>query len=265
MFKFIKYCQMALVMLSISTVSLAGEDIKIQWIGGPTMLIDFNGMKIITDPMLGEGDHAFEMADPNEMFDMNQGPRVKYHKRVTDLPKLDLTQLDLILLSHAHEDHFDQKAQAELKKQLPIILPVSDSKKIKEKGFTNLKPAKSGEMFSYRVGKGVIEIIAIPADHTENKSLEHILGEGLGYVIRFKQDDKQTAMYWTGDSMPTNRVVDFVKEQGPINILVPNMGRVGTTGPLGQISMGASDVVKLAAKLSVDKVFPIHHTSYELY
>lgn len=270
MIKLIRYSHVVFMTFLLAMTSHGNEhndagDIKIQWIGGPTMLIDFNGMKIITDPMLGEGDQAFEMADPNEMFDMSKGPNVKFHKRVSDMPELDLGQLDLVLLSHAHEDHFDQKAQAELNKNLPMILPIADLENIKGKGFKNLKPAKYGDVFSYKVGKGTIEIIAIPADHTENKSIEHILGEGLGYVIRFKQGQKQTSLYWTGDSMPTDRVVDFVNGYGPINILVPNMGRVGTTGPLGQISMGASDVVELATKLSVEKVFPIHHTSYELY
>lgn len=268
--KLIRYSHIVLATLLFSTISqgkeaFEGGEVKIQWIGGPTMLIDFNGMKILTDPMLGEGEHAFEMADPNEMFDLSKGPNVKHHKRVTDMPELDLAQLDLVLLSHAHEDHFDQKAQAEIDNNLPMVLPIADLENIKGKGFKNLKPAKYGDVFSYQISKGTIEIIAVPADHTENKNIEHILGEGLGYVIRFKQGDKQTTIYWTGDSMPTDRVVEFVNGYGPINILVPNMGRVGTTGPLGQISMGASDVVELAAKLKVEKVFPIHHTSYELY
>ena len=65
--------------------------------------------------------------------------------------------------------------------------------------------------------------------------------------------------------MPTQKVLSAVKKLGVIDILIPNMGRVGTTGPLGQISMGAKDVVHMANYLKVKSVMPIHHSTYSLY
>jgi L-ascorbate metabolism protein UlaG (beta-lactamase superfamily) len=240
-------------------------DINIQWLGGPSMLIEFNGMKILTDPMLGEGDRAFEMANPNEMFDLNKGPSIRFHRRLTALPDIDLPSLDLILLSHAHEDHFDQKAQSTLAKSLPFILPIDDASKVKEAGFTQLSALQAGQTKTYTAGQGQIHITAIPADHTDNKALEPLLGHGLGYLIKFIEGKQQFTLYWTGDTLTTPRVINAVNALGKIDLLIPNMGRVGTTGPLGKISMGASDVITLANTLNVKKVFPIHHTSYALY
>jgi len=252
--------------LTFSPALLAqAADINIQWLGGPSMLIEFNGMRILTDPMLGEGDRAFKMADPNEMFDLKKGPAIRFHRRLTALPEIDLASLDLVLLSHAHEDHFDQKAQSTLAKSLPFILPIDDVNKVQKAGFTMLNALPAGQTKTYTAGQGQIHITAIPADHTDNKALEPLLGHGLGYLIKFIEGKQVFTLYWTGDTLATPNVINTVKALGEIDLLVPNMGRVGTTGPLGKISMGASDVITLANILKVKKVFPIHHTSYELY
>lgn len=252
--------------LTFSSALLAqAADVNIQWLGGPSMLIEFNGMQILTDPMLGEGDHAFEMADPNEMFDLKKGPTIRFHRRLTALPDINLGSLDLVLLSHAHEDHFDQKAQSTLAKSLPFILPIDDVNKVQKAGFTLLNALQAGQTKTYSAGQGQIQITAIPADHTDNKALEPLLGHGLGYLIKFIEGKQEFTLYWTGDTLATPGVINTVKALGAIDLLVPNMGRVGTTGPLGKISMGASDLITLANTLKVKKVFPIHHTSYELY
>ena len=239
--------------------------LEVRWIGGPSMQIIFNGMNILTDPMLGQGKEAFLMADPNEMFDLKVGPNVRYHQRITKLPKVNLAAIDLVLLSHAHEDHFDQQAHKQLPKDMMLLLPKDDEAKIGKLGFTDLDALTPGDTREYKTIKGNITITAIPADHTENHDLAPLLGHGLGFYMVFKQGDWQRSIYWTGDSMPTNRVINAVRALGPLDILIPNMGRVGTTGPLGQISMGASDVIKLAQALNVSKVLPIHHSTYSLY
>ena len=233
------------------------HEVNIFWLGGPSMLVEFNGFQILTDPMLGEGPRAFQMADPNEMFDLERGPKVRYYRRLTPLPDIDLKPIDLILLSHAHEDHFDQAAQAKLSKSLPFILPQDDVGKVQSYGFNRLIPLNAGETKTYTENSSSIQITAIPADHTDNKAFEPLLGKGLGYVIKFTEGKRKLTLYWTGDSLMTPRVLRNVKALGEINLLIPNMGRVGTTGPLGKISMGAEDVLKLAENLNINNIFPI--------
>lgn len=68
-----------------------------QWIGHSTVLLNWRGMNILTDPVLG--DRIGIRVGP-----LTIGPRrfTPPALRVPDLPKIDL-----ILLSHAHMDHFD--------------------------------------------------------------------------------------------------------------------------------------------------------------
>ncbi|GAA0817404.1 hypothetical protein GCM10009111_18560 [Colwellia asteriadis] len=254
------------ISLLLSTQLYAQEpEVEVRWLGGPSMELHFDGLSIMTDPMFGEGEQAFLMADPNEMFDLKLGPNVRHHKRVTKLPNIDLTQTDLILLSHAHEDHFDQEAHKRLQKDILMMMPKDDQEKIAKLGFTNIDALAPGDSREFKTPRGKVTITAVPADHTLNKALEPLLGHGLGFYIVFQQGDWRRSLYWTGDSMPSERVINFVRALGPIDILIPNMGRVGTTGPLGQISMGAKEVIKLVNSLEVTKVLPIHHSTYALY
>ena len=256
---------LALLSILCAPAQAATPEIQMRWLGGPSLLITFNDLTLLTDPMLGQGENAFIMADPNEMFDLKKGPNVKTHSRLTKLPKFDLKELDLLLLSHAHEDHFDQAAQEKLNRSLPVLLPAQDHKKVQDYGFNNLFSLNPGDVRTYPAGKGTLTITAVPADHSENEKLLPLLGHGLGYFIKFKQGNWQRTVYWSGDSMPTKRVMNFVKPLGPVDIFIPNMGRVGTTGPLGQISLGAKEATLMANALGAEKILPIHHSTYNLY
>ena len=263
-------CALAMTLANPASHAAAPEggkqpQIKITWLGGPTTLIEFNGLRILTDPMFGEGDQAFTMGDPNEMFDLRTGPNVKAHRRVTPFPGTVPKAVHLVLLSHAHEDHLDQKAQAELNRAVPMILPVADAGKIKAMGFKRVDGVKWGETRSFKAGKGRVAITAVRADHSENPQIAAILGAGNGYWIEFSEGRWKRSLYWTGDSLPTGAVLEAVQKLGKPDILMAHLGAVGTTGPLGLVSMRVDQVAALAEKISARKVLPIHHSTYAFY
>lgn len=239
--------------------------IKVTWHGASTMQLEFNGLTFLTDPCFGEGDEAFVMGDPNEMFDLAKGPNVKPHGRRTPLRRAKLKVPDHVILSHAHEDHFDQRAARELSKDVPFILPPFDVKKINDMGFTALDPLDWGEVRSFAAGNGKVEITALPAFHSENAEIAKILGKGNGYWISFSQGDWMRSLYWTGDSFGTKQVIETTSAMGIPDLMVAHMGGVGTTGPLGKISMEAEDLLPFAAAIKPTQVLAIHHTTYDLY
>jgi N-acyl-phosphatidylethanolamine-hydrolysing phospholipase D len=233
--------------------------VEVTWVGGPTMVIRFGNLTILTDPTLGA--EGFTMGDPN-VLDLN---KIKLHRRLTPFRGVVLEDVDLVLLSHAHEDHFDQKAQASLNRTLPIILPIADVEAFKAKGFKNLDGLKWGERRQFNAGTGRVEIIATIAQHSRDPQMAKTLGVGNGYWIEFSHDDWKWRMYWTGDTMPTSDVIQAIKSLGEPDLMAPHVGGVGTTGPLGQISMGASDVMAFADEIRPRRILPIHHSTYAFY
>jgi L-ascorbate metabolism protein UlaG (beta-lactamase superfamily) len=75
------------------------ETLTVSWVGHATVLINFYGTTIMTDPVLLE-----RLAPPYLGGQRNLGMR-----RITECPYKfkDLPPIDLVLLSHAHHDHWD--------------------------------------------------------------------------------------------------------------------------------------------------------------
>ena len=248
-----------------AAAGVAPPHVKVTWLGGPTVVMEFNGLKILTDPMLGEGASAFTMGDPNEMFDLNKGPRTTSFRRLTLFPGVALKEIDLVVFSHVHEDHFDQVAQARIDRAIRVILPPADFDKLKGMGFNKADSLPWGASRMFDAGAGHVTITAVPARHSENPAMDKILGVGNGYWFKFSQGEWQRTVYWTGDSFPTIDVINAVKRLGRPDVMIPHLGGVGTTGALGQVSMGARQVLAFASAVSPRKVLPIHHSTYSLY
>lgn len=95
----------------VAPTGSGGENASIFFIGTATTVVEWEGIRILTDPnFLHAGDHV------------HLGPGVQGTRQTN--PAIDLSELpriDAVLLSHYHADHFDQKVEASLRRSLPII------------------------------------------------------------------------------------------------------------------------------------------------
>src|SRR3989339_318478 len=88
------------------------DEINIAWLGHATVLINFFGLKIITDPVLFDRVGLYFLG-------VTFGPN-----RYT-MPALEFDEVpkpDLILLSHAHMDHMDYKTLVSLTDKFPGMI-----------------------------------------------------------------------------------------------------------------------------------------------
>lgn len=84
---------------------------SIFFIGTATTIIEWQGVRVLTDPnFLHAGDHV------------HLGPGVSATRQTNPATDLDeLPEIDCILLSHYHEDHFDRLVEDSLTRDFPII------------------------------------------------------------------------------------------------------------------------------------------------
>src|ERR1700682_1699800 len=87
------------------------ERVTVAWLGHATVLINFFGIKILTDPVL------FPRIGIRIPF-LTLGP-----KRLTAsaLTIRDLPKIDIVLLSHAHFDHFDMRTLHRFDRSTTVI------------------------------------------------------------------------------------------------------------------------------------------------
>ncbi|MFN3872984.1 MAG: MBL fold metallo-hydrolase [Ignavibacterium sp.] len=85
------------------------DEINIAWLGHSTVLINFYGIKILTDPVLYERVGLYFLG-------ITWGPSRFTHPALT---VEELPQPDIILLSHAHMDHMDYQTLLDITNKYP--------------------------------------------------------------------------------------------------------------------------------------------------
>jgi len=78
---------------------------RLLWVGGPTARIELGSFRLLTDPMLSQGPEAFIMNGHPSTGEDNVPIA-----RLASLPPVEVDDLDLVLASHLHSDHFDAPA-----------------------------------------------------------------------------------------------------------------------------------------------------------
>jgi L-ascorbate metabolism protein UlaG (beta-lactamase superfamily) len=90
--------------------SVQGPEIRVSFVGHATVLIQTQGVNILTDPIWSERAGPFNWLGPKRLTD----PGISFEK----LPKIDL-----VLISHNHYDHLDQNTIQKLwRRDKPLIV-----------------------------------------------------------------------------------------------------------------------------------------------
>lgn len=138
-------------------VGVRGAGLVVTWLGHSTALIEIDGVRLLTDPVLGR----------------NVGPLLRY-AAMPAIPE----GLDAVLLSHLHADHADVRSLRSVAKSTPIIAPAGAGAWLARKGLANAVELEPGE--STRVG--ALSIRATEAAHDGQRwRYGHVAGS-VGYL-----------------------------------------------------------------------------------
>ncbi len=117
-----------------------GEEMRVTWIGHATVLIQTQGLNILTDPIWSERASPFRFAGPKRA----RAPGVRFQ---------DLPPIDLVLVSHNHYDHMDLPTLRRLwERDRPLIVTSLGNDRILEgegiesaaRDWTETVPVKPG-------------------------------------------------------------------------------------------------------------------------
>lgn len=99
-------------------------DLQVTWIGHSTMLVQYQGLNILTDPVFSE------RASPLAFV----GPR-RYTKPAIAIA--DLPPIDIVVISHNHYDHLDLSSISALGNDVHWMVPLDNGALLEEAGVSN--------------------------------------------------------------------------------------------------------------------------------
>ena len=199
---------------------------RITYVGHATTLVEMNGIRILTDPVLRN----------RLWFLLRNGPKVK-----EDV----YSNIDAVIISHAHKDHFDTSSLRMVGKDAKIIAPRGIIEGLRKRGFGDRKLVGIGEGESTRVE--TVSIKAVPANHSNSFKPLITRTDFLGYII-----EGNRRVYFPGDT----DVFTGMRKLGRIDVaLLPVWGWGPTLGPGHMNPRRASEALGL---LKPRVAIPIH-------
>lgn len=227
---------------------------SIFFIGNATVLVRYAGFTILTDPTF---------------IHMHEQVPLGYGLRTTRLtnPAIeirDLPPLDLIVLSHFHGDHFDQVAERELDKSLPIMTTSAAAKQLRRRGFNNLYPLGRWEARDAEKGDVRLRITATPGRHGPPLS-DLVMPEVMGSIWEFQSPPDGTLfrMYITGDTLVIDDLKDIPRRYPDIDLALLHLGGTRVLGVM--VTMDAKQGVEMVRIVNPKRAIPIHYSDYDVF
>ena len=125
------------------------------WIGHATVLINFFGLKILSDPVL------FDRVGAATIF----GTIGRKRLIAPALTSATLPKIDLVLLSHAHMDHFDFPSLATFNKRTRVVTAGRTTDLAREAGFEDISELRWGNGEVVTTPSGKISVEAFEVKH----------------------------------------------------------------------------------------------------
>ena len=215
---------------------LEGNQLALTWIGHASFLIQFDGLNMLIDPNFA-----------NWLFLLKRLKRPGLRFR-------DLPPIDLVLLTHAHFDHFHKPTLRKLSSPKIGVMPWGCGSLARTLGFTRIVELKWWESF----GSGEWRVTLVPARHWGARTLrDHQRGWG-GFVIEYRG----RRVYHAGDTAYFDGFPEIGERMRPELALLP----IGAYHPesFRQVHMGPEEAVQAFGQLGASWLVPMHYGTFKL-
>ncbi|HEY1595419.1 MAG TPA: MBL fold metallo-hydrolase [Thermoleophilaceae bacterium] len=146
--------------------------LSVTWLGHSTVLIELDGARLLTDPLLRR----------------RAGPLVRIAPRLPDGAD---HAVDVVLLSHLHGDHCDLPSLRRLPGPVPIVAPQGAAAWLGKRGLPLVHELRAGE----RMEVGGVTVTATTAVHEGRRAPLGPSAEAVGFLVEGSQ-----CVYFAGDT-----------------------------------------------------------------
>jgi L-ascorbate metabolism protein UlaG (beta-lactamase superfamily) len=227
-------------------VGPTSEQIPVRVFGGPTALIEYGGLRLLTDPTFdGPGDYP-----------LGNGRALTKTAPASAAP-VDLGRVDAVLLSHdQHPDNLDRSGRA-LLADVPLTLTTPGGADRLGGTARGLAPWDSVDLD--RPDGGTVTVTGVPARHGP-EGCEPVVGEVVGFVLT---GDALPTVYVSGDNASLDLVERIAERFGPVDTAVLFAGAARTAALDGALlTLDSAQAAEAARILGARRIVPVHLDSW---
>jgi L-ascorbate metabolism protein UlaG (beta-lactamase superfamily) len=223
---------------------MADTLLTITLIGGPTALLEFGGLRLLTDPTFSPPG-AYQSGSVT--LTKVRGPAIAAEA---------LPPIDVVLLSHdQHADNLDDAGRALLAHAKRVITTSSGAGRLGGH-VEGLVPWQTTNIAV--PGNRQMQVTATPARHGP-AGIEPITGEVVGFVLAL-EDQPDHAIYITGDTVWYSGVAEVARRFN-VTAVLAYAGAARTRGPI-HLTMDTNEVIETASAFPHATIVPLHHEGW---
>jgi L-ascorbate metabolism protein UlaG (beta-lactamase superfamily) len=228
---------------------------SLTFVGTATMVLRFGPITVLTDPnFLHRGQRAYLG------YGLTSVRRTEPALQIADLP-----ELDGIVLSHLHGDHWDRIAHRGLDRDLPVITTPKAARTLHRRGFERAEGLATWTATELRREGHRVSVTALPGRHAPGIA-QRLLPPVMGSMLEYQDPGGRTVlrMYISGDTLRVPELDEIPVRCGAFDVAVLHLG--GTRLPGGLlVTMDADQGIEVLQLIKAHTTVPIHNDDYGVF
>ena len=221
--------------------------LRVTWLGHSTVLIEIEGLRVLTDPVWGLRASPLRVAGPRRF-------------QPVPVPLRSLPPLDAVLISHDHYDHLDYPTIRRLRRSgVPFVTSLGVGAHLEAWGVPSQHIFELDWWESFELPRAELRVTAAPAQHFSGRtpgSRNSTLWSS--FVIR----SPRHAVFFSGDTGLTTEYQSIRERAGPFDLVMLEVGAFHPSW--GDMHLGPDNALKAAALLGGGTFLPIHWGTFAL-
>jgi len=225
------------------------------FIGTATVLFRLGPFTVLTDPnFLHQGESV------------GIGYGLLRSKRLTE-PAISIDQLpplDMVVLSHHHEDHFDRVATERLDRSVPILTTPDAAQALGAVGFRAARGLRTWQQESLVRGEWLLTVTALPGLHGP-APMTPFLPSVMGSLLELRRVDRSESLriYISGDTLMHVQLKEIPARFPGIDLALVHLGGTRIFGVL--LTMDGKQGVEAIRLVRPEVAVPIHYDDYDVF
>ncbi len=222
------------------------------FVGTATTVLRLGAFTLLTDPnFLGRGQRAY----------LGKG---LWSRRLTSpaLEAVDLAELDAVVLSHLHGDHFDRVSRRDLGRHQPVLTTPAAARRLARWGFET-HGLQDWESVDLVKDDEALRIEAVPAIHARGL-MGALLPPVMGSVLEHRvAGEVRRRVYVSGDTLTGDHVSAIARRFPQLDVVVLHLG--GTRVLFHTVTMDDAQGVDFLRRTTPRVAIPVHFDDYRVF